>query len=406
MIKMRVKIGLICSALSLAFLLAACVSPSCPSSVPIATTAVPSPTPPSPTISATLAATSTSVPPGSTGVPELQRTLVSTQHLVPLYWSKHEQAFILLSWKGEQWALDPGTGELRLHRDKLVDHEPLLFFLAWASQRWIFDPDAGEYHPYDVLERRAQIDESIGHELGVDEKLPYEVSLNGSKLLYHRQSADGQDNQLWFADLGNGYTQFVFTTTMRFDVVPFFEDIVWCNDGQEALLTRTSGESIVIGRFNTSSDEIVPWYETLDLASQEVLDHIAPTFIALSPDTHRLAFVAWSEGPGNDKLWLADLIENHIDLIGLAYAGTAPLWSPDGRYIYFMSTESPTQLGTFEPGNPIGVSRFDVQSWQTTYLIYPGQLGKSDIQQWAISSDEQHIVYSAEDGTWWVEIPR
>ena len=311
----------------------------------------------------------------------------------------------MFSWKGEQWAFNPETEDFYLYMDEPVEHEPLIPFLVWASQRWILDPDTEEYHPDDVLERRSRIDEPVRRELAIDEKLPYEVSPDGSRLLYHRQNAGGQDVQLWLADLNNGHTQFVYTTTIQSGVVSFFEDIVWCADGQEALLTRTSGESIIIGQFDTASGKITPWYKTLDLASQEVLDHIAPTFIALSPDTHQLAFVAWSKGPGSDKLWLANLVENHVDLIGFAYAGTAPLWSPDGRYIYFISTESPTQLGTFESDNPLGVSRLDVQSWQTTYLIYPGQLEKSDIQQWAISSDEQHLVYSTEDGIWWVEIP-
>lgn len=317
--------------------------------------------------------------PESTITPRPSKASISNEHARQLYWSNQEQAFIFSTWTSEQLS--------------------------------ILDPETRNIYPFEVVELPEQMDESTRDKLQILEDAPYEISPDGVKLLYHRQGANGQGVELWFTDLNSGDARFVLTTTMQFDALSWFESIVWCNDGYEALLTRTIGESIQIWRFDIASGKIVDWYESLDAASQEILGQVSPTFIALSPDSHRLAFVASSQVPERDRLWLADLVTNHIRLVGPAYAGAIPLWSSDGQYIYFANGDEPHYFGSFDPENPVGFDRFDINNWQSVRLVRPEQLGSPNFRLWAISSDEQYILYGAagslgspEDGIWLIEI--
>jgi hypothetical protein len=356
-------------------LLSACFGPTTPDVPQIS--AIPSAVPGTLTQATTLSP-DVSVTSSPTGTP-ITRWRIAAESVEAVHWSEEAAAFIFLPWDSEDWQMvDPSTRSIQ--------------------------PYAGA---------GPKVDSEILQQFQVLECAPFEVSPQGDRLLYQKQASDTLF-EVWYADLGSQETYRVTEIAEDPEAFPWFEQVDWFNNGQEALLNRRRGESLQIFRFDVASNTLVDWFKAFNPQAQQILSQIAPTRVAVLPGSNLAAFVAWSASPERDRLWLADLGDNSIRLIGPACAGSFPFWSADGRYIYYGSGNEPHYYGTFDRDNPIELYKFDVSKGTSTVILPSEVLGTPGIQSWAISADEQYVLYSDygvsgddadTEGLWLVKVP-
>ncbi len=302
---------------------------------------------------------------------------VNREYARTLRWSQPENAFVFNTWSAED---------------------------TW----WKLLPDTQSLEPYSVP--ADGLSSSTKQALGLHEGAVHQRSPDEAAILYHRQNE--QVFELWYADLDSLERRFVITSTDAYEGNCCFDDILWLNDGQGALLTQVIGEALNLWRLDLHDNSVVPWFKGVTTTSEVTPEEILPRYVARSPQGDQLALVGSVTGPRPDQLWILDLAKRELNPVGRAYAGMRPLWSQDGRYVYYAQGASPHYLGAFDQTNPLGIHRVEIASNETATLVSPGVLGTGEIySQWAISDDEQYIAYSlisdyaneAREGLWLLE---
>jgi serine/threonine protein kinase len=98
----------------------------------------------------------------------------------------------------------------------------------------------------------------------------------------------------------------------------------------------------------------------------------SPTFIAVSPDGSKLAFVA------NQQLWIRALDSSTAQPLPGTETAAEPFWSPDSRYVAFLAdgklkkiaiTGGPAQTLTDAPGVPGSPSSSDLGTWSRQGVV-------------------------------------
>ncbi len=289
---------------------------------------------------------------------------VSEEYLREVVWSVHERAFVLTTWaeEGGWWALSPDDSALASHSSPLPTLDP-----------------------------------ATVQEIGLYEDATYAISNNNQAILYHREGKSSFE--LWYANLNSHEQYQVMTTTEFYESGCCVENIVWFHQDKEALLTQVSGESLIVRRLDVATRQVSPWSDGVTMTASTLVKDVVPKLVTLASDGIQLAMVSSVIGPQPDRLWILDLATRELTQIGPAYAGMQPLWSADGRYVYYASGAAPHYFGAYDQENPVGIYKFDRETEQTTELLSPGALGSAEIgPQWGISDDENYVVYSVDRG--------